>query len=54
MGRGYYPASAQGTRMASDMPWSFFLSAGTMVARTPPRWTDSFDEGSSSLGGWTK
>ncbi len=28
----------QGAKMASFMPWMIFLSAGQMVASTPPNW----------------
>ena len=32
-------STEQGTRMASVIPWSTFLSEGQIVARTPPRVT---------------
>ena len=30
-------STIQGTKIPSFMPWIFFLSAGTMVARQPPK-----------------
>lgn len=32
-----HPPITQGTSTPSLMPWIFFLSAGTMVARQPPK-----------------
>lgn len=40
--RFLYASIRQGTRIASRIPWSIFLSDGQIVARTPPRVTPPF------------